>query len=381
MVNISFILLFLGQKIELYLSNKWIQKVIHDCLTWITVNWITWLFVLCLLCASFAFMSSAADVTDCVSQLELLHSRCIFMLCDQVFFPLWFPVRSTRPDTVRCMSTASSFSWQPAESGFLQPAECKPPDGSSWCFLSPRRLQEAPWCLYQRAAALPGRAPPAALCLGHLGPACLQLQIIPLLTCLYCTDPLPGTALSSASVASCLQSPAGGSRGSGVWSLRHVRPELYLGEKAEEGRVCCTGERGCLDTPRPPGACLRSAPRGRGVSAGASTDLFCCCALSVWVEAEGDGAAFIGLCLTLDFTVRVAFSVTSSLQEAGLASCWPNLSFCLWASFTSSGSSSGASFRGRLTAGSQPLSLSQAWVIWAATSPTVRCPPGSPERP
>ena len=64
---------------------------------------------------------------------------------------------------------------------------------------------------------------PAALCLGHLGPACLYLQIIPPLTCLNCTDPLLGIVLSSASVASSL-SPAGGRLGLDVPPLSHVRP-------------------------------------------------------------------------------------------------------------------------------------------------------------
>lgn len=69
------------------------------------------------------------------------------------------------------------------------------------------------------------------------------------------------------------------------------------------------------------------------------------------VEAEGHTAAFTSLWLTQDLTflLRVWFTVTSGLQEVGWASCCINLSFCLWASLTSSGSSSGASIRGRLT--------------------------------
>lgn len=68
-------------------------------------------------------------------------------------------------------------------------------------------------------------SPPAVLCFGHLGPACLYLQIIPLLTCLNCTDPLLGIVLSSASAVS-PPSPAGGHKGFGAPPLRHVRPGL-----------------------------------------------------------------------------------------------------------------------------------------------------------
>lgn len=74
-------------------------------------------------------------------------------------------------------------------------------------------------------------------------------------------------------------------------------------------------------------------------------------ALSGSVAAEGHTEALMGLCLMQDFTVLVrgSFTVTSGLQEVDWASSCINFSFCLWASLTSSDSSSGASVRGRLT--------------------------------